>query len=269
MKKLIFTLTLSLSLCVVLAQSESAGANNGAKSPSFPENVKPMPNPASTGVMDIGEGFDDISTLPGSGWYAVNLSNPLGVTNWFQGNYTVFPAYDGDPVAYIGANYNNTAGAGTISNWLLTPVQSLQNGDVMTFYTRTVQNASFPDRLQVRLSINGASTDVGTSETSVGDFNILLLDINPTYIIGGFPEAWTQYSVTITGLSGTESGRFAFRYFVEDGGPYGNNSDYFGIDRVEFTETVLPPFETPVSNWAIAIGIGLILTFVVFRYRRF
>src|SRR2546428_3306592 len=50
-----------------------------------------------------------------------------------------------------------------------------------SFYTRTVDMPSFPDRLQVRMSTNGASSNVGTTATDVGDFTTLLLDINPTY----------------------------------------------------------------------------------------
>ena len=51
----------------------------------------------------------------------------------------------------------------------------------MSFYTRTVDAPTFPDRLQVRMSTNGASSNVGTTATDVGDFTALLLDINPTY----------------------------------------------------------------------------------------
>ncbi|HBI13943.1 MAG TPA: hypothetical protein DDY20_00190 [Desulfobulbaceae bacterium] len=67
------------------------------------------------------EGFADITTLAGAGWAFSNQSDPVGATGWFQGNDTVFPAQAGDPTAYIGANYNGTAGAGTISTWLITP----------------------------------------------------------------------------------------------------------------------------------------------------
>ena len=55
------------------------------------------------------------------GWFFQNNSAPLGLTDWFQGNDTVFPAQAGAATAYIGANFNNTSGVGTISNWLLTP----------------------------------------------------------------------------------------------------------------------------------------------------
>ena len=140
---------------------------------------------APSGSCTISEGFDDITALPD--WAIINHSEPLGVTDWFQGNDTVFPAHTGDPTSYIGANFNNTSD-GTISNWLLIPVVTIVNGNSVTFWTRTVTGSNFPDRLQVRASTAGDSTDVGTSSTDVGDFTHLLLDINPTYTLHNYPE---------------------------------------------------------------------------------
>ncbi|MFO0837000.1 MAG: choice-of-anchor J domain-containing protein [Phycisphaerae bacterium] len=191
--------------------------------------------PAIANAQAFSEGFDDITTLPGSGWFMQNNSAPLGLTNFFQGNSTVFPAQAGAATAYIGTNYNNVTGANIISNWLVTPNRTFSNGDSLSFYTRTVSSVAFPDRLQVRLSTNGASTNVGTLATDVGDFGTLLLDINPTYTLTGYPNVWTQFTVTLSGLGGPTSGRLALRYFVEDGGPAGANSDYIGIDTVVYS----------------------------------
>jgi plastocyanin len=192
----------------------------------------PTPSGSCT-PSTINQGFDDITNLPG--WVMINHSQPLGVTNWFQGNDAVFPAFDGPPTAYIGANFNNGSGTATISNWLLTPEQNLRNGNVLTFYTRTTDVGAqlFPDRLQVRMSTNGTSTNVGTTATDVGDFTTLLLDINPTYD-DQYPHVWTLFTVTISGVPSPTTGRLAFRYFVENGGPNGANSDYIGIDRVVY-----------------------------------
>src|SRR5256712_5051391 len=92
-----------------------------------------------------------------------------------------------------------------------------------SFYTRTVDMPQFPDRLQVRMSTNGLSTNVGTTATDVGDFTKLLLDINPTYTLIGYPSAWTQFTVTVSGAGASAVGRLAFRYFVENGGLVGGN----------------------------------------------
>ncbi len=209
---------------------------------------------APAGAQLLVEGFDDITTLPGGGWFLVNHSEPIGVTSWFQGNDTVFPAQAGAPTAYIGANYNNTAGTGTISNWLLSPELLMIDGDVLTFWTRTTAGSTWPDRLQVRLSTNGASTDVGTTSSDVGDFTTLLLDINPALAVGGYPEAWTEFTVSLSGLpGGVANGRIALRYYVTNGGPTGTNSNYIGIDTVAFEAAgiFLDGFESgTTSEWS-------------------
>jgi hypothetical protein len=190
----------------------------------------------------IVENFDNITNLPNAGWAMRNNSLPVGSTGWFQGNPQVFPAQSGSTPSYIAANFNNTTGTNTISNWLITPNTFLNNGNVLRFWTRTIADSPFPDRLEVRLSLNGSSTDVGTGPNDVGDFTTLLLTINPTLTVGGYPEVWTQYTITLSGLppGGGDcngfgiQGRFAFRYFVTGGGPAGDNSNYIGIDTVNY-----------------------------------
>ncbi len=192
------------------------------------------------------ENFDDINLLVGNGWAMTNASAGVGSTSWFQGNAATFAAYNGATNSYIGANYNNTGSVGTISNWLMTPNRTFRNGDVITFYTRQAAS-TYADRLQVRLSTNGASTVVGTG-TGVGDYTTLLLDINPSYNGAGYPEVWTLYTITISGLPAPTSGRLAFRYFVENGGLNGTNSDYIGIDNVVYTPYVCPTFTMTASG---------------------
>lgn len=209
--------------------------------------------PATRAQVLYSETFNSITPLP-TGWSVQNLSSPLGTGTWFQGNAGVFPSNSGAPTAYIGANFNSTAGAGTISNWLFMPAVTLKNGDQLTFFTRKATPAptDFPDRLQVRMSTNGSSTNAGASATDVGDFTTLLLDINPTLVAGGYPTAWTQYTVTITGVPTPLTGRLAFRYFVTDGGPSGNNSDYIGIDDVVYTAFTGPCTGAPAPGNTIA-----------------
>ncbi len=148
----------------------------------------PTPTPCAGGVQ-LSQAFDDITSLVPAGWFMQNNSQPgPGTTGWFQGNSDVFPAQSGAATSYIGTNFNNGTGTSTLSNWLLTPPVTLQNGTVLTFWTRTVPTPAFPDRLQVRMSTNGASVNVGTTATDVGDFTTVLLDINPTYTTSGYPE---------------------------------------------------------------------------------
>jgi photosystem II stability/assembly factor-like uncharacterized protein len=216
------------------------------RTPTSTPTGTPSGTPSCT-PTNINQGFDDITNLPG--WVMINHSQPLGTTNWFQGNDTVFPAFDGPPTAYIAANFDNGADVATLSNWLLTPVLNLKNGNVLTFYTRTTAVGAqlFPDRLQVRMSTNGASTNVGTTASDVGDFTTLLLDINPTYD-DQYPHVWTLFTVTISGVNSPTTGRLAFRYFVEDGGPNGANSNYIGIDRVVYNGPCTGGSPTPTPT---------------------
>jgi len=191
------------------------------------------------------ENFDNITLLAGNGWVQSNVSVAVGVTGWTQGPSVAgggpFDAFNGAADAYISANFNNTGATGTISNWLLTPNRTFKNGDVITFYTRKAAPDAYADRLEVRMSTNGASSNVGSGLT-VGDFTTLMTSINPSLVLGVYPVTWTQYTITVSGLTAPTSGRIGFRYFVTSGGGSGSNSDFIGIDNVVYTPYVCPAF---------------------------
>ena len=179
----------------------------------------------------ISEGFTTMVPLP-TGWAQQNLSTPIGTTAWFQGT-AAFPAFSGPATSYAAVNFNSVAGANPINNWLFTPTVPIANGNIFTFYSRILTGGGqFPDRLQLRMSTNGASVDVGNTNTSVGDFTTVLVDINPNLTTTGYPETWTQFTATITGVAVPTTGRFAFRYAMPDGGPLGANSNFVGVDEV-------------------------------------
>ncbi len=203
----------------------------------------------SASAASLTEGFDVV--VP-AGWTATNNSSPVGTSSWFQGNVAVFTAQAGATNSYAGANFNSTAGAGTISNWLISPTLSFNNGDVVSFFTRTVDSPAFPDSLELRFS-NVGGTNVGTLATDTGDFS-LLLSVNPALTTTGYPNTWTQFTSTITGLTGPTNGAIAFRYFVTDGGPSGNNSDYIGVDSLAITAV-----PEPASYLLMALGVGGLL----------
>jgi hypothetical protein len=197
---------------------------------------------------NFSEGFDTV--LP-AGWTTQNNSTTPGSTGWFQGTPDVFTAFSGADTSYIAANFNSDASNGTISNWLITPTMSFNNGDEISFFTRTVDDVAFPDRLELRFSSVGG-TDVGSTPDSVGTF-ALLLTVNPELTLEGYPNTWTQYSATVAGLSGPTDGAVAFRYFVNVGGPFGDNSDYIGIDS--FSVTAVPE---PGTWLLMALGLGAV-----------
>lgn len=203
------------------------------------------------------EEFTENFDLASTGWAAINLSAPTGTgtVGWTQGNQTggnaSFFAYNGFRNDFYCADFTalpaNTAGG--ISAWLMTPTLIIYNGAVLQFATRTpVQTAAntVPDRLQVRMSAN-ASTVIPTGTTSVGSFTNLVFEVNPGLttssvsavtngsVVNGYPQAWTVYSVQVSGVTGTVTGRFAFRYFVNNGGDQGSNSRMIGLDAVKYT----------------------------------
>jgi len=195
-------------------------------------------------AQTINEGFESLSALTGSGdWFVFNHSDPANPDNpgWFQCTGTqIAPAQGGTTNSCVSANFASGTGVSTLNDWLVGPVRTFNNGDVLSFYTREIAANPYPNRMQVRLSPNGSSTNIGTAAEDVGDFTMLLLDINPGYEVGGYPGTWTQFTITIQGLSGPTSGRFAFRYFVENGGPDGDNSYIIGLDTLTYSAGAAP-----------------------------
>ena len=217
------------------------------------------PAPAAPN-FSYNEEFDTLANSFAKGWVAKNNSRPIGLSTWNQASIegldskgkAFVPSYvfSAQSAVYSGKdfimiNQNAVDRVGTISAWLLSPPTMMKNGDQITFWTRTVP-ANFngagrdvAERMQVRLSPIKNSADVGNTATTVGDFTTLMLDINPTYAKAGdnaFPKDWKQYTLTISGLAPTvQNRRFAFRYFVEDGGSAGSRAFCVGIDNVIFT----------------------------------
>ena len=221
------------------------------------EVVEPAAVPDQTFV----EEFDTLASALNKGWIITNASDPKGNGAWRQGgaNTPWFPAYSnkGSFAGFVGADYTSTsANVGIISNWLISPIVTMQNGDKISFYTRALQfpasdpNTGLPNgdttdygnRLQVLLNTLNETANVGTG-TERGTFEPQL-DINPTYIFSSvdpiyfspsaFPSQWTKFEVTVGGLNGSKKGRFAFRYFIEEGGAAAYGSGV-AIDKVTYT----------------------------------
>ena len=192
-------------------------------------------------------GFEGTTAdLATAGWVTTNQSTPATATLWSiptTAPTTTFAggAQGGSATSFALVNFTSVGvltatgatGSGPISNWLITPVITVQNGDVVSFYTRIGRNgvALYADRLQLRMSTNGGFTaNPSTGATDLGDFTNLLIDVNPSLNLTDYPVTWTQESYTVTGLTGSTDVKFAFRYFVNDGGQDGLQSDIIGID---------------------------------------
>jgi len=203
-----------------------------------------LANPPAVQDQSFIEEFDTLSAAYNRGWRLKNRSVPIGPTNWnqvgdpqFGLNFVPYSATGG--VGYIETDNFSTsgdaAGDGIISNWVISPVLNIQNGDKIVFYT----NSSFVEtavRLQVRLNRHNTGLEVGTGN-SVGDFDLALLDINGTYSPTGYPDNWTRFEATVYGLDKPVMGRFAFRYYNEFGfvdDPALGVYDCVALDRVSY-----------------------------------
>ncbi|WP_445232946.1 choice-of-anchor J domain-containing protein [Duganella rhizosphaerae] len=188
----------------------------------------------------LSEGFNDISTLGASGWVMTNNSAAGGSTSWFQGE-DKFPAAAGPATSYIAANFNNAGFGGAVSNWLITPEVALSNGEKLNFSLRML-GEGFTDTVQVYYSTAGASANVGGTTTSTGDFTLL-----GTYSASA-DTGWSANSLSLSGLSGATTGRYAFRYVAAPG-----DGDYIGIDSVSISAV-----PEPTTALMLVLGLGVV-----------
>ena len=200
----------------------------------------------------INEGFEDITTL--TEFLVVNASDAPGITNFEQGldgsDDGSFPAHEGPLTSYTWANFQATDGV--VSDvYLLTPELLIDNGDVISFATRTSAGSgggpnTFPDRLEVRM---GSQPEIFPSTGNVGSYKNLLLSINPDLEVGGYPEAWKVITIQISGLAEPVQSRIAFRYWVTDAGELGSNGNVVGIDTLTIdSELVLSTNDEEAPN---------------------
>lgn len=202
--------------------------------------------------------IENFDAVPGVGWTRINQSTPVGPSNWGQGVVTQFDAgaFNGEPTAFAMVNSASAIGNGTISNWLMSPVITLQNDDIIRFFTRAglpvgQTQVVYPDRLEMRISTNGSATAAPAADPfSVGDYTTLALTVNENLTTTGYPTSWTLYDYTVSGLSGPTDCKIAFRYFVTNGGTQGTNSNIIGLDLFSI-ERVLGTNEFFKTNFAV------------------
>ncbi|MDF0719649.1 choice-of-anchor J domain-containing protein [Kaistella sp. PBT33-4] len=215
-------------------------------------------------------GFD---TDFGTDWTRTNQSTapPATPTLWSKATYTTASTVTnsifgsgigGVPSGQAGGqnsfalvNYTST-NTGTISNWLISPTVNVQDGDVVTFYTRkgTDGTVDYADRLEVRYSSAATTVVPGTGPTDVGSFTNLGVSVNPNQAVGFvYPQTWTQYTFNITGVGSTPVPvKFAFRYFVTNAGPSGSNSDIIGIDSFLISRSSMATGEVAAKKFSIS-----------------
>lgn len=218
---------------------------------------------AQTNVYSYG--FDTAFTAQ---WTLTNQSSPSTSTLWSKASYTSTSAaifgstppalpkgQDGTDNTFAIVNYTSTSGAGTISNWLITPTVNVQDGDVVSFYTRkgTDGATDYADRLELRYSTAATTVNPSGGSAGLGSFTNLGVTVNPNLQTGFvYPQVWTKYSFTVAGVGATPvATKFAFRYFVTSGGPSGNNSDIIGIDTFSVDRPGLAVSDSSTSKLAL------------------
>ena len=181
---------------------------------------------ASAAVV-LDEGFESVASL---GWTQTNSGAPGA--GWFQGESAVsFPAAAGSDDSFLAANFADTATS--ISDWIFTPVLSLETKSTIAFKVRALGSIGFLDTVEVYFSSSGAST-------ALGDFSLVGSYSSTT------DQGWVDQSYEL--FTGYTTGRFAFRYVVADTATAG---DYLGIDSLTIS-TVPAPASLALVGLALA-----------------
>src|SRR5262245_31014409 len=112
---------------------------------------------AGVARADFVEGFEP--PFNGTGWDFHNQSNPIGSPQAYFLTGDLSVVHSGTQA--LGVSYQAGSGVSTLSDWAVLPTQTLNDGDTFSFWTEAPFSDTFPDRLQVRMSLNGASANTG------------------------------------------------------------------------------------------------------------
>ncbi len=177
--------------------------------------------PAPVADQSFIEGCDSTSAMLARGWKFANNSYPKGGGVWQNGGDATAPFFNpytsnGAYAGFVGVGVNSTntpvaadaapnsllAPQGFISNYLISPELTMQNGDKIVFYARAqllggataADSTDWANRLQVKINKNNTGTYVGSiqnhwswlftstseeAQDNPGDFDVTILDINP------------------------------------------------------------------------------------------
>jgi len=176
---------------------------------------EPVLAPTSTIVFE--ESFEGTTGFPPAGWKIVDMDGGGSTAAWFQGNTSVFTAYDG--TGYAAANYQGATDF-LIDQWLISPrIMSITVFDTLSFYNRSPDNSIWDDSLEVRISV---------TDTAISSFTIKL-DYFKTSTSG-----WQQKRYPLKNYVTTGSNIYvAIRYLLTDAGVSGTSSDYAAVDLVQ------------------------------------
>ena len=193
------------------------GQDQRSRSEVVNTSIPPINYQADAGVLFVDDmnGDNTVAGLEARGWVVLNEDGGGTRPPFNQGDISVFTAYEGPDSGYTFTNYQGANGF-LIDQWLISPPITVSAGDTLRFWHRSPDGNPWDDSIYVRYS------------TTAG--------ITP----GAFDQTWGRYLVSETGwaqwvgiFSHTGTIRFAIQYYITDGGPSGNNSNYAGFDLFE------------------------------------
>ena len=179
------------------------------------------------------DGANDSVALVGRGYEIYRNGTSSGSAlpfTWFQGSPFVFSAFNGPDSGYVASNYQTAGNAGDIDNWLVLPaIPVVLTGDSICFYSRAPLGSTFPDSIRVMYNPLGNSNPSDPGWVELGRFKVNTAGL------------WELRGFMATG-SGAGA-RFAIRYSTVDGGLFGSNTDYIGVDALVVKRDVVLPVE--------------------------
>jgi hypothetical protein len=195
-------------LIVLMVSALAYSQQYGSKSQGNNTETQPVSysSPETAIFVDDMNGDNTVTGIQARGWYFDDVDG-VGSSTTFQGNTTVFSAYEGPADGYLGENYQGAFGGGLlIDQWLISPEVTVSAGDTLKFWQRSPDGSTFPDPLQVWVSSTAGTTHTAF-DLQLGSFT-------------GSTTGWQQYVYTFPN-SGTV--RFAVRYYSTNGGPGGSD----------------------------------------------
>lgn len=242
MKK-ISVLLLALALFATIYAGEEKGTKPGTQLSTRYESVT-VSSQREVIFQEDFNGSNTIAALEARGWVVLNVDGGGTTATWYQGTIAVFNAYEGPDTGYVASNYNGANGF-YINHWLISPPVIVSAGDTLSFFHRAPDANAYDDSIFVRYSTTAGITPAA------------------------FDQTWGKYLVSETGwanwtgtFSHTGTVRFAIQYYITQGGPSGNYSNFIGLDLVQVKGPVVPVELTSfnanvkdgsvILNWATA-----------------
>ena len=201
-----------------------------------------LSDPPAVPGQSFSEEFDTLSAATSRGWTFINASLPAGTGGWTGPSFvSAIPVFSGNGYVYSFQTAVQGSGAysvqSTISNWIISKLIWLHNGDKIVFYSNGISADQTPIGLELRMNVQNDGVNVG-SGNNPGDFRDLLTVINPSQTYNSpdsYPTTWTKFEATVFGLSEPKKGRIGFRFYIPDNYQYHLPTTMIAIDKVSYT----------------------------------